>query len=79
MRRLYKVVAELNGKEILRTEPMEIHLANIRIKEFQDENKYPGAVIWKETESRPFVMPQSKAKRSEGKSEQEKTVEKYLK
>lgn len=80
MLRLYVVVIEVEGKEVLRTEPLDQTLANIRIKEWIEEHWDPRAVIWKETQSQPYILPAKpgQIKRREDLSEQEKTVKKYL-
>ena len=82
MRRTYVAVIEYRGKEVFRSDPMEQHLARMAIADWKADNPDKVNVLmrsWLETMSTPPYLPEPKNKRRQDKSEQEKTVEKYLK
>ena len=82
MKREYVPVIEYDGREVFRGEPTDLTRARIDIASWKvcnpdkDRNHLR---CWLETMSMPPYLPPVKTKRWEGKSEQEKTTEKYLK
>ena len=82
MKRTYVAVIEYRGKEVLRSGEMELHLARMAIASWKADHPEKVNVLlrcWLETMSLPPTLPPYKTKRWTGESEQEKTVEKYLK
>lgn len=80
--RQYTPVIEYKGKEVMRGDPTDLTRARIAIADWKASNPQKVNVLlrcWLETMSLPPTLPPYKTKRWTGESEQEKTVEKYLK
>lgn len=81
MKRTYVAVIEYNGQEEFRSEPLELHLARMAIADWKSSNPDKVNVLmryWLESPIVPRYLPEFKSNRWQDKSEQEKTVEKWL-
>ena len=81
MKRTYVAVIEYRGSEEFRSKPLELHLARMAIADWKSSNPDKVNVLmrsWLETMSMPPYLPDAKRRRQADKSEQEKTVEKWL-
>jgi hypothetical protein len=81
MKRSYVAVIEYKGQEEFRSDTLELHLARMAIADWKSSNPDKVNVLlksWLETMSIPHYLPEARNRRRIEKSEQEKTVEKYL-
>jgi hypothetical protein len=81
MERKFVAVIEYKGKEVFRGEAKDQSRARIAIADWKASNPekdWYHLRSWLETMSMPPYLPEPKNKRRADKSEQEKTVEKYL-
>lgn len=81
MERKFVAVIKYNDREEFRSEPLELHLARMAIADWKSSNADKVNILlksWLETMSMPPYLPEAKRRRQADKSEQEKTIEKYL-
>jgi hypothetical protein len=81
MERKFVAVIEYKGKEVFRGESTDQSRARIAIADWKASNPEKDWYYlrsWLETMSMPPYLPEAKKRRQVDKSEQEKTVEKYL-
>jgi hypothetical protein len=81
MERKFVAVIKYKDQGEFRSEPLEIHLARMAIADWKSSNQDKVNILlksWLETMSMPPYLPEAKRRRQADKSEQEKTIEKYL-